>query len=123
MWPEINKPRSTSSLRFDGLIRVTKKNHGRKRLISDDEDESDNNMPSRKQSNNQGKVQQIVDSLKMMHESNFTFLQMLIWVELIASCLYSITDDPPHINSMLERAVSGGSSTTNQKDCCHKSDC
>ena len=102
MWSEIKKPRCTSSLWCDGLIEGTKKKSGRKRLISDDEDESDDDVPSRKR--------------RKKHKSNFMFLQMRIWAELITSGLYSSTDDPPHNNSMFERVGSGGSSTSSQKD-------
>ena len=58
MWSDIKKPRST--LWCDCLI----DRNGRKSLISDDEDESDDNMPSWKQNKIRKKFKKLLIALK-----------------------------------------------------------
>ena len=120
MWLEVKKQ---GALWCDGLLdmgsQATKA--GRKGRHASDEDSDDE--PSRhvhvsqrkKKKDNEAKVQEIVDSLKSKYGSQFTIMQIRIWAELIASGLYPSTSEPPHENSMFQRA-GGNSSSQKKKD-------
>ena len=110
MWCDIRKCKNTC-LWCDGLIETNKKSkRKRKHVISEDEDSGEDRPKSKKkhQDSNDEKVQEIVDELKTKHGSKYSFMQIRIWAELIFSRLYASLNDPPHNNSMFERAGSGG---------------
>lgn len=49
-----------------------------------------------------------MDTLNNRHGPKYTAMQVRIWAELVVSGLYTSLDDPPHNNSMFERAGTGG---------------
>ena len=110
MWCDIRKCKNTC-LWCDGLIETNKKSkRKRKHIISEDEDSGEDRPKSKKkhQDSNDEKVQETADELKTKHGSKYFFMQICIWAELIVSRLYASLNDPPHNNSMFERAESGG---------------
>lgn len=48
----------------------------------------------KKQIDKEEEVQEIVESLKTIHGSSFTGMQLRIWAEMLVSNMYSCTDDP-----------------------------
>ena len=92
------------------LLKSKKSKRKRKHVISEDEDSGEDRPKSKKkhQDSNDEKVQEIVDELQTKHGSKYSFMQIRIWAELIFSRLYASLNDPPHNNSMFERAGSGG---------------
>ena len=116
MWLEVKKQ---GTLWCDGLLdtgsQATKASRKGRRVSDEDSDDEPAQYVSqrKKKKDNEAKVQEIVDSLKSKYGSQFTIMQIRIWAELIASGLYPSTSEPPHENSMFQKA--GGSSASQKK--------
>ena len=121
MWGEIRKNQCTT-LWCDSLVdcersksnKSSKPGRKRKRAASDEESDDDEATSSqstktqkKKTTDNEIKVQEIVDSLKSQHGTKYTVLQLQIWAELVSSGLYTSTEERPCNNSMFQRAGGG----------------
>ena len=95
---------------------------GKKRALSDSDDESDHDFPRSKKSRKKStdtterdkEVQGYVEELKEKHGSKFSPMQFRIWGEMKAGGLHPSLDNPP-ATSMFNRAGSGVGTSTKMK--------
>ena len=92
VWSCIRKSGSKSKVMLwcDGLAMIKE---SRKHSRSDEKPEGNTR---KKQPDREQKVQQLVDTLKGTHESNYSTMQFRIWAEMIASGMVSSMDEPPN---------------------------
>ena len=104
VWSGLSKPGSKLNLWCDGLVHriIARANDGHKRVRVEC-DLTPSRPTKKKQSEREGKTQEIVDYLKVKHSTTYTQLQLRIWAEMIVSGTHYSTDDPPN-TSVFARA-------------------
>ena len=105
VWSCINNPKTKGKVMLwcDGLSNTKE---SRKRPRSDGVSVVNTKKKVPDKANKEQKVQQLVDSLKEKHLSDYTPMQFRIWAEMVASGMYCSMDNPPN-TTMFTRAGSG----------------
>ena len=103
MWSEVKRQ---GMLWCNGLGGKAGKSGCKGRCLSDEDSDDKPSVaqPKKKKQchDNEDKVQEIVEDLKLKHGTQYTVMQLCIWAELIASSLYCSTSDPPSDNSIFK---------------------
>ena len=103
VWSCISKSKGKVMLWCDGLSN-TKESRKRPRSNGVSVVNTKKKVPDK--ADKEQKVQQLVDSLKEKHLSDYTPMQFRIWAEMVASGMYCSMDNPPN-TTMFTRAGSG----------------
>lgn len=103
VWSCIAKSKGKVMLWCDGLSNTKE---SRKRPRSDGVSVVNKKKKVPDKADKEQKVQQLVDSLKEKHLSDYTPMQFRIWAEMVASGMYCSMDNPPN-TTMFTRAGSG----------------
>ena len=103
VWSCIAKSKGKVMLWCDGLSN-TKESRKRPRSNGVSVVNTKKKVPDK--ADKEQKVQQLVDSLKEKHLSDYTPMQFRIWAEMVASGMYCSMDNPPN-TTMFTRAGSG----------------